>query len=155
MSYTYLLVREQILINNCYWFLDLLFLQSLHLSALVTCKLNPLQACSVDIANHFANIMRVHQIVYCHSIIEHNRRRSIPVSYGNEIVNSDELIQSCSLMDEYLLERSGKIVNELYRQISPNSKSWEAKNSRKRTESINTTDDIDDFIIEKKIKFDL
>lgn len=45
---------------------NLIFLQSLQLSSIVTCHLNPLRVCLPAVATAFAGVTRAHQLAYCH-----------------------------------------------------------------------------------------
>lgn len=55
----------------------LLFVVSLNLPKIVMCSLNPLRMCHEGIAEAFASITRIHQIVYCHALMEQNIRRHL------------------------------------------------------------------------------
>ncbi|GBP40969.1 RNA polymerase I-specific transcription initiation factor RRN3 [Eumeta japonica] len=79
------------------------FIQSLNLSRLVTCVLNPLKTCPPQVIRAFSSVTRAHQVVYCQAIIERNARQSI-VTEAN--AHYDEWFP----YDPYTLPKSGEII---------------------------------------------
>lgn len=95
-----------------------MFLQSLNLPKIVTCRLNPLRFCQSAVLHNFAAVTRTYQLAYCYTIIEHNSRNIIPTIYhdekGAEIV-SNNVLDSFFPFDPYLLKRSGEKIKPYYR----------------------------------------
>lgn len=160
-------------------FSDLLFLNSLQLSTIVNCHLNPLRVCRPEVATAFAGITRTYQLAYCHSILERNARRKLALIYTNETAMPEDCLDTNYPFDPYILKKSGKRIESIYMQyqggdsddceptgeISTPPKDSAAGNAagtvnsqllrRKRTESATSTnaaDDIDDFIVDKRQK---
>lgn len=98
---------------------DLPFAQSLHLQNLVTCRLNPLKYCLPLVTTVFSSITRMHQLAFCDTIIERNKRNQIPfekisfIDIAEDIANP---LDSFFPFDPYLLKRSIKFINPLYRE---------------------------------------
>lgn len=91
-----------------YFFSGLTFLQSLNLSKIVTCRLNPLRFCVQPVVQNFAAITRTYQLVYCYSIIEHNARNSQKIMYrdlNGQLTKMNVCLQSFFPFDPYLLVR--------------------------------------------------
>lgn len=134
---------------------NLRFLQSLQLSTLVTCNLNPLRVCQPAIATAFAGVTRAHQLAYCHTILERNARKKLATVYRNEVIMPEETLDTSFPFDPYLLKKSGKRIMKMYQQYqaseaeenSPVLSSVDLR--RKRMESTTSIDD-DDFLNEHK-----
>lgn len=93
---------------NCsltYFFVGLLFLQSLQLSSLVTSHLNPLRVCLPAVATNFAGVTRAYQIVYCYTILERNARRRLATVYDNSTSMPEECLDTFFPFDPYLLKK--------------------------------------------------
>ncbi|TMW53970.1 hypothetical protein DOY81_001027 [Sarcophaga bullata] len=137
---------------------SLLFLQSLHLSALVTCNFNPLRVCLPAVATAFAGVTRAYQLAYCHAILERNARRKLATVYANDTATPEETLDTFFPFDPYLLKMSSKYITPIYLvyQASEaeehNAALPESINkSRKRGDSEMMDDhDIDDFILSDK-----
>lgn len=132
---------------------NLIFLQSLQLSSIVTSYLNPLRVCLPAVATAFAGVTRAHQLAYCHTILERNARKKLATVYQNDSEMPEDCLETFFPFDPYLLKRSGCKINLIYLHYQPDAED-ESKNdlaARKRTYSI-ASDDVDDFIIEKKMK---
>lgn len=136
---------------------NLIFLQSLQLSTLVTCHLNPLRVCQAAIATAFAGVTRAHQLAYCHTILERNARRKLATVYRNEVIMPEETLDTSFPFDPYILKKSGKRIASIYQQYqaseaeetSPVMSTADLR--RKRMESITGTSiDDDDFLNEHK-----
>lgn len=82
----------------------MLFLQSLHLSALVTCNFNPLRVCLPAVATAFAGVTRAYQLAYCHAILERNARRKLATVYANDTATPEETLDTFFPFDPYLLK---------------------------------------------------
>ncbi|XP_055906344.1 RNA polymerase I-specific transcription initiation factor RRN3 [Eupeodes corollae] len=137
---------------------DLLFLQSLQLSALVTCNFNPLRVCLPAVATAFAGVTRAYQLAYCHAILERNARRKLATVYANEKATPEETLDTFFPFDPYLLKISSRRIHPIYLQYQPNEAEEESSNEttncnadrlRKRGDS-EMIDDIDDFLIADK-----
>lgn len=141
--------------------LDLHFLQSLRLTSIVTSHLNPLRVCLPTVATAFAGVTRTYQLVYCHTILERNARSRLAVVYSNCTSIPEECLETFFPFDPYLLKKSGTRITPIYRQYQASnaeeytpavSRSPHFTRRRKHLDSITQTDDLDDFIIEKKVK---
>lgn len=143
---------------------NLTFLQSLQLSTLVTCHLNPLRVCLPAVATAFAGVTRSHQLAYCHTILERNARRKLAMVYQNEIITPEETLDTLFPFDPYLLKKSGIYITEIYQHYQPSEDedhtgvhtriSINEERRRKRIESHNNNGlssvDDDDFLTDPK-----
>ncbi|XP_075149438.1 RNA polymerase I-specific transcription initiation factor RRN3 homolog Tif-IA [Haematobia irritans] len=145
---------------------SLLFLQSLHLSALVTCNFNPLRVCLPAVATAFAGVTRAYQLAYCHAILERNARRKLATVYSNETATPEETLDTFFPFDPYLLKVSGQRITPIYLVYQASeaedcngavdniSQITDANtaptSSRKRGDSEMMDHDIDDFILSDK-----
>uniref|UniRef100_W8ASN5 RNA polymerase I-specific transcription initiation factor RRN3 n=1 Tax=Ceratitis capitata TaxID=7213 RepID=W8ASN5_CERCA len=136
---------------------SLLFLQSLQLSAIVTCNFNPLRVCLPAVATAFAGVTRAYQLAYCHAILERNARRKLATVYANDTATPEETLDTFFPFDPYLLKMSEKKISTNYLQYQA-SEAEEASivathispmQRRKRGDS-EMCDDIDDFIVADK-----
>lgn len=96
------------------------YLRSLNLEALVMCPLNPLKACLPAVVQQFASIARHYQLVYCYSVIERNQRFCLPTAAngsGDAGGPGDVALDAFFPFDPYLLKRTGKWINPLYRKF--------------------------------------
>lgn len=93
---------------------DLAFLQSLNLTKIVTCRLNPLKVCLPVVAQNFATVTRTYQLAYCYSVLQHNARYSMPVVHQDDkgyAVNRDStLLDTFFPFDPFVLRRSVTIA---------------------------------------------
>ncbi|KAM7352486.1 RNA polymerase I-specific transcription initiation factor RRN3 homolog Tif-IA [Cochliomyia hominivorax] len=138
----------------------LLFLQSLHLSALVTCNFNPLRVCLPAVATAFAGVTRAYQLAYCHTILERNARRKLATVYANDTATPEETLDTFFPFDPYLLKISGKYITPIYLVYQASdaeehnahiSETVTQQKTRKRGDSEMMDDhDIDDFILSDK-----
>ncbi|KAG8265965.1 DNA independent RNA polymerase I transcription factor [Homalodisca vitripennis] len=98
----------------------LVFLQGLNLAKVVTCQLNPLRVCLPAVTQNFASVARHYQLAYCYSVIEHNRRNTIPLVYrdstGAVITTQQVYLDSFFPFDPYLLTRTKKYIKDFYRE---------------------------------------
>lgn len=108
------------------------YLRSLNLEALVMCPLNPLKACLPAVVQQFASIARHYQLVYCYSVIERNQRFCLPTATGGEALGGDVVLDAFFPFDPYLLKRTGKWINPLYRKFE------------KPQEDVDVDDDLED-----------
>ncbi|XP_053665224.1 RNA polymerase I-specific transcription initiation factor RRN3 [Anopheles marshallii] len=135
---------------------NLSFLQSLHLSAIVTCQLNPLRVCLPTVATAFAGITRAYQLAYCHTILERNARRKLATVYKNNTQLPEDCLDTFFPFDPYMLKKSGKRIEPFYLQYQAHEideedggeTSISNGKGRKRYDSV--SEDIDDFIPESK-----
>ncbi|KFB38508.1 hypothetical protein ZHAS_00005915 [Anopheles sinensis] len=131
---------------------NLTFLQSLQLSSIVTCQLNPLRVCLPTVATAFAGITRAYQLAYCHTILERNARRKLATVYKNNTQLPEDCLETFFPFDPYMLKKSGKRIEPLYLQYQAHEVEDEGGaeedagtgRGRKRYESI--SEDVDDFI---------
>lgn len=95
---------------SCVFSTDLAFLQSLNLTKMVTCRLNPLKVCLPVVAHNFATVTRMYQLAYCYTVLQHNARYSMPVIHQDDrgyIVTRDStLIDTFFPFDPFVLHRS-------------------------------------------------
>ncbi|XP_022092511.1 RNA polymerase I-specific transcription initiation factor RRN3-like isoform X1 [Acanthaster planci] len=114
--YIFIFRHRQLLADNK----GLHYVMGLNLERVVTCRLNPLRVCLPSIVNMFATLTRKYQIAYCYTIIERNNRSLHQVaklhSSGSATQPSTNSLDSFFPFDPYLLPRSGKFVQSLYRQ---------------------------------------
>lgn len=140
---------------------NLTFLQSLQLSTLVTCHLNPLRVCLPAVATTFAGVTRAHQLAYCHTILERNARRKLATVYQNEVIMPEETLDTTFPFDPFMLKKSGAFITAIYQHFQPcddedsNGNSIASTNEqrrRKRVESLSVIGsmDDDDFLTEHK-----
>lgn len=88
---------------------DLTFLQSLNLTKMVTCRLNPLKVCLPVVAQNFAAVTRTYQLAYCYSVLQHNARYSMPVIHqdkGCAVTRESTLLDTFFPFDPFILRRS-------------------------------------------------
>ncbi|KAI0230182.1 RNA polymerase I-specific transcription initiation factor RRN3 [Lamellibrachia satsuma] len=90
--------------------------QRLNLQTIVTARLNPLRMCLAIIAKTFASITRMHQLAFCDTILERNRRTMFPTSADGAGVSVSNPLDAFFPFDPYLLNRSGRYVVPLYRE---------------------------------------
>lgn len=142
---------------------NLIFLQSLQLSTLVTCHLNPLRVCQATVATAFAGVTRAHQLAYCHTVLERNARKKLATVYRNEVIMPEETLDTTFPFDPYLLKKSGKHIADIYQQYQASEAEENGQSAssptliandlrRKRMESltIGSMGDDDDFLNEHK-----
>lgn len=151
-------------------------MNSLQLSTIVNCHLNPLRVCRPEVATAFAGVTRTYQLAYCHTILERNARRKLALVYTNDTSMPEDCLDTNYPFDPYILKKSGKRIQPIYMQYqSSETDDCEINNDvkpisstgiqipgvqqslqllqqqgRKRLESssvLNGCDDIDDFII--------
>ncbi|KAH7943970.1 hypothetical protein HPB52_013901 [Rhipicephalus sanguineus] len=92
------------------------YLRELNLEALVMCPLNPLKACLPAVVKQFASIARHYQLVYCYSVIERNQRLALPTA-GGDTPYGDVVLDAFFPFDPYVLKRTGKWIDPLYRKF--------------------------------------
>lgn len=101
-------------VASCVFSADLAFLQSLNLTKMVTCRLNPLKVCLPVVAQNFATVTRTYQLAYCYSVLQHNARYSMPVIHQDDkgyTVNRDStLLDTFFPFDPFVLRRSVMIA---------------------------------------------
>lgn len=130
---------------------DLMFLQSLNLTKMVTCKLNPLRMCSSVVTQNFAAVTRTYQLAYCYSIIEHNARNSIPVihDYYKDITASKSVwVDSFFPFDPFILRRSAHYIQPIYRSYQKPEEDGSCS-AQKIDDDRNEKEDEDDFLVDE------
>uniref|UniRef100_A0A146LTP3 RNA polymerase I-specific transcription initiation factor RRN3 n=2 Tax=Lygus hesperus TaxID=30085 RepID=A0A146LTP3_LYGHE len=120
-------------------------LQSLNLSKIVTCRLNPLKACAPVVVSNFAAIARSFQLAYCYTVIERNQRNNLPIVNCDTSGSSLNVLASVHLdsffpFDPYLLNRTKKYVEPHYREYTGPKEENVASSSKP------ANDDDDDFL---------
>ncbi|XP_012272863.1 RNA polymerase I-specific transcription initiation factor RRN3 [Orussus abietinus] len=91
---------------------NLLILQSLNLTKIVTCRLNPLRVCQPAVIQNFAAVTRTYQLAYCYTVIERNSRSNLPV-----LQNSNRLstwLDTFFPFDPYALRLSSHRIISVY-----------------------------------------
>ncbi|XP_012255326.1 RNA polymerase I-specific transcription initiation factor RRN3 isoform X2 [Athalia rosae] len=91
---------------------NLLFLQSLNLTKVIACKLNPLKVCQSAVVQNFAAVTRTYQLAYCYSIIEHNARSNLPIIQSSNRVSL--WLDTFFPFDPYMLLKSAPRINPIY-----------------------------------------
>ena len=90
------------------------FVKSLNFMRMITSKLNPLKFCLNTIVNLFARITRMHEVVFCYSIIERNNRHALTeLSFGDHKNYHNEL-EMFFPFDPYVLPESSSLIKPLY-----------------------------------------
>jgi hypothetical protein len=89
---------EKIVVSYVF-FTDLAFLQSLNLTKMVTCRLNPLKVCLPVVAQNFATVTRTYQLAYCYSVLQHNARYRMPVIHQDD--KGYAVSKDCTLLDTF------------------------------------------------------
>lgn len=133
---------------------NLTFLQSLQLSTLVTCHLNPLRVCLPAVATAFAGVTRSHQLAYCHTILERNARRKLAMVYQNELIMPEETLDTTFPFDPFLLKKSAAYIADIYQHYQSNEEedpngahiqiAANEQRRRKRIESLSVLSSVDD-----------
>jgi len=92
------------------------FIKSLNFMRIVTSKLNPLKYCLSTVVNLFARITRMHEIVFCYSVIEHNNRCALnELSFErNSTAAQNEEIEMFFPFDPYILPKSSLFIKSLF-----------------------------------------
>ncbi|XP_060528989.1 RNA polymerase I-specific transcription initiation factor RRN3 isoform X2 [Cylas formicarius] len=96
---------------------NIMFLESLNLTKIVTSRLNPLRVCQKAVVQNFAAVTRKYQLAYCYTIIDHNNRNTMPLIYQDEkgsSVISNNVLSDFYPFDPYILERSSRYIRDLY-----------------------------------------
>ncbi|XP_046566228.1 RNA polymerase I-specific transcription initiation factor RRN3-like [Haliotis rubra] len=111
------------------------------------CRLNPLRSCLPLVAETFSSVTRIYQLAFCDTIIEKNKRCTIPVSTQNNdgFTVQTEILESFFPFDPYLLNRSGELIRPLYREYTGGAVSTLHENQDMQTED-------DDFLTETENK---
>uniref|UniRef100_A0A1B6HMM0 RNA polymerase I-specific transcription initiation factor RRN3 n=2 Tax=Homalodisca liturata TaxID=320908 RepID=A0A1B6HMM0_9HEMI len=126
----------------------LVFLQGLNLAKVVTCQLNPLRVCLPAVTQNFASVARHYQLAYCYSVIEHNRRNTIPLVYrdstGAVITTQQVYLDSFFPFDPYLLTRTKKYIKDFYREYE----NWLPDEEKGGQVRVGEGEEEDDFIME-------
>lgn len=97
---------------------NLTFLQSLNLTKMVTCRLNPLKVCLPAVAQNFAAVTRTYQLAYCYSVLQHNARYSMPVIHqdhkGCAVTRESTLLDTFFPFDPFILCRCVQFIKPIY-----------------------------------------
>jgi RNA polymerase I-specific transcription initiation factor RRN3 len=99
------------------------FLQKLNFDRLISTRLNPLKLCLPSVVEKFAQITKQMELVFCYSIMEHNKRVIIDVTNTLQMpeakklkahLSVNSLLDSFFPFDPYCLKRSHKFVKSHY-----------------------------------------
>ncbi|KAJ4439228.1 hypothetical protein ANN_07348 [Periplaneta americana] len=130
---------------------DLMFLQSLNLTKMVTCKLNPLRVCSPVVTQNFAAVTRMYQLAYCYSIMEHNARNSMPVVHEHHrglAACKSAWVDTFFPFDPFILQRSAHYIQPIYRSYQKPADDGSC-NVQKEEDDRNEEEDEDDFLADE------
>lgn len=110
------------------------FVRRLNFERIVTCRLNPLKVCLPAVVNMFATVTRINEIVFCYTIIEKNNRSRLPVAsstFSTSVAKHSLFNQLDSFFpfDPYLLKRSRKFINVIYKEWESIDSDTEKDNS--------------------------
>ncbi|XP_064405741.1 RNA polymerase I-specific transcription initiation factor RRN3-like isoform X2 [Halichondria panicea] len=97
------------------------FSRQLNFERVISSRLNPLKVCLPTVVEVFASITNHHEIVFCYSILEQNKRLilSTPVVIPEVKVQQQEqanLLDCYFPFDPYCLKRSSLYVQSLYQE---------------------------------------
>ncbi|XP_076035704.1 RNA polymerase I-specific transcription initiation factor RRN3 homolog Tif-IA isoform X2 [Oratosquilla oratoria] len=96
------------------------FARVLNLERLVLSKLNPLRICAPAIVSNFAAVTRRFQLAYCSTILENNKRMTLPSvssSGGCSEQGRRTHLDMFFPFDPYLLQRSKNYITQHYREF--------------------------------------
>ncbi|XP_069704959.1 RNA polymerase I-specific transcription initiation factor RRN3 isoform X2 [Periplaneta americana] len=130
---------------------NLMFLQSLNLTKMVTCKLNPLRVCSPVVTQNFAAVTRMYQLAYCYSIMEHNARNSMPVVHEHHrglAACKSAWVDTFFPFDPFILQRSAHYIQPIYRSYQKPADDGSC-NVQKEEDDRNEEEDEDDFLADE------
>ncbi|XP_063983802.1 RNA polymerase I-specific transcription initiation factor RRN3 [Diachasmimorpha longicaudata] len=122
---------------------NLLFLQSLNLTKMVTCKLNPLRMCVPVVVQHFAAVTRTYQLAYCYTVMEHNARTNLPVIETSNRLTS--WLDTFFPFDPYILPKSSSMISPIYLQYR-GTVNLEPEEEKQETQEEEEENDDDDFM---------
>lgn len=117
-------------------------LQSLSLSKIVTCRLNPLRVCFPVVVSNFSSVARAYQLAYCNTVIERNSRSTLPTVYhtGQGMLSGLSLphLDPFFPFDPYLLKRSKVYIALVYREYSGTIESRQPVREEEEDDFLNT-----------------
>lgn len=133
------------------------FIYTLNLQRLITSELNPLKACSSEVAKTFVSIAHVYQISYCKTVLDRNSRATVrnlvhddmrEVANGNDKTGANMLSDSFFPFDPLPLAYCKLIVDDHFRVYDPDSIAvtlvGESSTSKKNSSKQQPEDDDDD-----------
>ena len=91
-------------------------IKKLNFDRIVTCRLNPLKFCAPPIVDMFARVTRKHEVVFCYTIIEHNKRSFLPTVITNSVRDNKNMLDSFFPFDPYLLKKSSTYIRPIYQE---------------------------------------
>ncbi len=94
------------------------FVRKINFEGIISSRLNPLKFCLSTVVDMFARITRMHEIVFCYTIIEHNKRSLMPAVVGIEARDKKNILDSFFPFDPYLLKKSSKFIAPIYQEWS-------------------------------------
>ena len=92
------------------------FVRKLSLERIVSSRLNPLKFCLSSVVDMFARITRMHEIVFCYTILEHNKRSILSNITPVETRDKNNILDSFFPFDPYLLKKSAKFIKPIYQE---------------------------------------
>eukprot|EP00128_Syssomonas_multiformis_P019016 Colp12_sorted_trinity150504_noHs@25152 len=88
----------------------------LKLDRLVTSPLNPLKVCLDSVVEEFSKCMRHHQLLYCYTIIQRNKRIVLST---RGVHGGADCLDSFFPFDPYLLSKSAAAITPIYQVYTP------------------------------------
>lgn len=127
---------------------NITFVETLNLSKIVTCRLNPLRVCLPAVVQNFAAVTRTYQFAYCYAIMEHNSRNQLATIHRDEkgaYITSEDTLDAFFPFDPYLLKRSSKQIHPFYLDYQK-PVTQESVEDVEFTTAEQTECDVDDFL---------
>eukprot|EP00112_Aurelia_sp_Birch-Aquarium-sp1_P000797 Seg1077.16 transcript_id=Seg1077.16/GoldUCD/mRNA.D3Y31 product="RNA polymerase I-specific transcription initiation factor RRN3" protein_id=Seg1077.16/GoldUCD/D3Y31 len=79
-------------------------------------QVDPLKFCAPSIVDMFARVTRMHEVVFCYTIIEHNKRSFLPTMFTNSVRDNKNMLDSFFPFDPYLLKKSSTYIKPIYQE---------------------------------------
>ena len=117
------------------------FIKKLNLDRIVTSRLNPLKFCAQTIVDMFARVTRKYEVVFCYTIIEHNRRSLLSSTMTAGLRDRKNMLDSFFPFDPYLLKKSSKYIDPVYQEWTgiDGEDSFVEKDNNENRESLDET----------------
>ncbi|XP_014208369.1 RNA polymerase I-specific transcription initiation factor RRN3 [Copidosoma floridanum] len=124
---------------------NLLFLQELNITKIVTSRLNPLKFCQPAVVQNFAAVTRKYQIAYCYTVIDRNSRSNLPVLYNTNCTVT--ALETFFPFDPYLLPLSGRRIAPIYNSSANAMNSNATDSNAAKDKSCDENDFMDDSFL--------
>ncbi|CAF1265557.1 unnamed protein product [Adineta ricciae] len=102
------------------------------LNHIMSSELNPLKFCLPTITLRFAQLARNYQIAFCYSIIETNRRYSLPEVFSFDNYSStvpSQILHAYFPFDPYILKRSSIFIQPIYNEYQDESEDFNSSDT--------------------------